>query len=496
MSTAQQNVDLEDQLIEDISGFIHDPVGFAEYAYPWESAGTDLEKSKGLRKWQRKILKAIGDHLQNPETRFDPLCIAVASGHGIGKSALVSIVMGWGMSTGEGCKIVITANTSDQLKTKTWPEVNKWFRLMICGHWFNVFKESITIKNDQMEAEWRTDRTNWSTENTEAFQGLHNQGKRIIVIFDEASSIDDKIYEVTKGALTDEDTEIIWLCFGNPTKNTGYFRSIWGKFKHRWIGEQIDSRTVEGTNKKEIAQQVEDYGEDSDFVRVRVRGEFPRASLNQFISSEDVAKCRKYRAHGFGDFPKILSCDVARFGDDQTVIFTRQGRQTRMLGKYRGLSTAQVTDLMVDFAETEYVDGIVVDGDGIGAPVCDQLIARGYRQKLHEFHGGHPAYNSKMYFNRRAEIWGLMRDALGAGLEIPDIPEMETDLTGPLYGFSNQQQVQLEKKDDMKKRGVSSPDLGDSMAMTFAVRLPPRRRNKPEQPRDYEVGQMEQSWMA
>lgn len=483
-------------MVSDISDFIVDPVGFVEYAYPWEQSGTDLEKSKGPREWQYDVLEAIGEHLQNPETRFQPLRIAVASGHGIGKSAGVAMITGWGMSTCEGCKVLITANTDTQLKTKTWPEMNKWFRLMINGHWFNIFKESITIKNDKLEAEWRTDRVSWSVENTEAFQGLHNLEKRIIVIFDEASSIHDKIYEVTEGALTDENTEIIWICFGNPTQNTGAFKSFFGKQKHRWWTKQIDSRKVEGTNKKEIAKWIEDYGEDSDFVRIRVKGEFPRASLNQFISSEDVARCRKYHAAGFGDFPVILACDVARFGDDQTVIFIRQGRKTTLLGKYRGLSTAQTTDLIVDFEARVYADAIVVDSDGIGAPVHDQLTARGLRKKLHEFHGGHPAYNGKMYFNRRAEVWGLMRDALVAGLEIPDIPELETDLTGPLYGFSNQQQVQLEKKDDMKKRQLSSPDLGDALAMTFAVRLPSKRQNKPANPRQYEEGSLEQSWMA
>lgn len=497
VTAAEPIENVESELVSDIIEFTDDPLGFVNYAYPWGRKNSDLEESTGPREWQTKVLKKIGDHLSNPKTRFQPLRIAVASGHGIGKSAEVAMIMGWGMSTCEDCKIVITANTDTQLKTKTWPEVNKWFRMMICGHWFNVYKESITIKNDKLEATWRADRVSWSTENTEAFQGLHNMGKRIIVIFDEASSIDDRIYEVTEGALTDENTEIIFIAFGNPTKNTGAFKeAIEGKQSHRWYHLQVDSRDVDGTNKVEIAKWIEDYGEDSDFVRIRVRGEFPRASLNQFIASDDVARCRKYKAMGFEDFPKILSCDVARFGDDRTVIMARQGRQIALLGQYRGLSTAQVTDLIVDFSETHYVDAIVVDSDGIGAPVHDQLVARGYRKKLHEFHGGHPAYNSKMYFNRRAEVWGLLRDALIAGVQIPDLPEMETDLTAPLYGFSNQQQVQLEKKDDMKKRGMSSPDLGDSAAMTFAVRLATRRQNKPPKKEFWEVESQGQNWMA
>src|SRR5690606_38633063 len=110
----------------------------------------------------------------------------------------------------------------------------------------------------------------WSERNTEAFAGLHNAGKRIIVIFDEASAIPDIIWETTEGALTDVDTEILWFVFGNPTRNTGRFRDCFdgGKFAHRWRQQKVDSRQVQRTNKKEIEDWIADYGLDSDFVRV------------------------------------------------------------------------------------------------------------------------------------------------------------------------------------------------------------------------------------
>ena len=114
---------------------------------------------------------------------------------------------------------------------------------------------------------------------------MHNQGKRIIALFDEASSIPDVIWETTEGALTDKDTEIIWGVFGNPTRNTGRFRECFagGRFQHRWQPRQVDSRTARLTNKEEIAEWINDYGEDSDFVRVRVKGIFPRAGSMQFV---------------------------------------------------------------------------------------------------------------------------------------------------------------------------------------------------------------------
>lgn len=460
---------VEDQiaLARDIGEYTDDPLGFVDYAF-----------EESPRTWQTKILEAIGSHLKNPATRHQPCQIAVASGKGVGKSTLVGWITNWGLSTCDDCKIVITANTKGQLETKTQPEVGKWFRKAVNGEWFDVNVTS--IKAVEHANEWRADFIPWSIHNTEAFAGLHNVGKRIILIFDEASAIHDKVWEVAEGALTDEDTEIIWLAFGNPTRNTGRFRECFSVLKHRWLTFQIDSRTVEGTNKQQIQKWIEDYGEDSDYVRSMVRGEFPRAGINQFIPSDTVAACRKYKAQGYEGFPKILGVDVARFGDDQTVIFMRQGRKLTLLLKTRGLSTAQTTDRVIDFMEREDADMIVVDSDGIGATVHDQLVARGFSRKLHEFHGGHPATFHQAYFNRRAEVWGNLRDALKAGIEIPDDPDLEIDLTGVQYGFSSQEQVQLEKKDDMKKRGLSSPDLGDAAAMTYGVKLMAKKKAPPQ----------------
>lgn len=463
--------DLEQELANDIAQFEHDPLGFARYAYPWKEG--DLLGSEGPRVWQTDILEVIGKHLQNPESRFQPLQIAVSSGHGIGKSTLIAMITEWAKSTCVDCRVVITANTGTQLDTKTSPEVGKWFRLSINSHWWDVKQTSIRARDKEHEKSWRTDFIPWSKENPAAFAGTHNAGKRILVVFDEASEIDDIIWETVAGALSDADTEIIFLAFGNPTRNTGRFRECFGRFKHRWITRQIDSRSVEGTNKVQIQKDIEDFGEDSDFVRVRWRGEFPRSGSNQFIASDVVAAARKYQAAGYESLPKIISVDVARFGDDQTVIGYRQGRKSVILGKYRKLDTVQTAERVIEFWNREKPDGVVVDGDGIGAGVVDHLTHRGYNaaKGLFEFHGGATPRDESMYRNRRAEIWGAMRDWLGAGAEIPNDPELEQDLIGVQYCFSPKQQIQLERKEDMKKRGMNSPDCGDMLAMTFAVQL-------------------------
>jgi hypothetical protein len=469
--------ELNDQLISDMGRFTHDPAGFVRYAYPWGEAG--LEDSTGPRKWQDQLFQLIAEHLGNPEKRFTPCCIAVASGHGIGKSAAVGMVIGWAKSTCEDTKIVVTANTARQLSTKTVPEVTKWERMAINADWWDVALESIKAKEPGHGETWRCDFMPWSVSNSTAFAGLHNARKRIILIFDEAAEIADVIWEVAEGALTDEFTEIIWLAFGNPTKNSGRFRECFGARAHRWKTLHVDAREVEGTNKAQLAAWVADYGEDSDFVRARVRGEFPRAGFNEFIPADAVAECRKFKAPaGYEQLPKIFGVDVARFGDDKTVVFMRQGRKSGVLGVYRGLDTAQVTAHVIEFIEREQPDAVVVDSDGIGNTVFDQLKFQGYGKRLYEFHGGKPANNHSAYFNRRAEVWGEMRDALKAGMEIPDNVDLAADLTAPQYGFSPQQQIQLEKKDDMKKRGLSSPDFGDALAMTFAVKIAPRPKAK------------------
>jgi hypothetical protein len=396
------------------------------------------------------------------------------------------MIQNWAMSTCDDCKIVVTANTGTQLATKTVPRVEEWFRLSVTKEWWDLKATSITVRDQGHERLWRSDYIPWSENNVEAFAGLHNKGKRIVLVFDEASGIADKIWETAEGALTDEDTEIIWLAFGNPTQNTGRFRECFGKFKHRWETFQIDSRTVEGTNKEEIAKWIEDYGEDSDFVRVRVRGEFPRAGSNQFIASDVVAACRKYRAQGYESLPKILSVDVARFGDDQTVIGLRQGRKFRILGKYRGMDTENVAQRTIEFMEREKPNATVVDGDGLGGGTVDHIKARGFVNGLFEFHGGATPRDPAMYYNRRTEVWGEMRNWLNDGAEIPDDPELDSDLCGPEYSVSRGRSsgsIFLEAKEDMKKRGLASPDCGDCLAMTFGVKLAPPKPKAGPMPR-------------
>ena len=467
-----QITDPQVQLAHDIASFSRDPFKYALYAWPWGEG--ELAQSQGPRLWQRKILTEIRDHLSNPATRFQPLQIAIASGNGIGKSCLISMLNSWCLDTCEDARATITANTEPQLRTKTWPEISRWKKMAITNHWWDIGATSIRAKDDRHSTVWRSDMVTWNEKNPSAFQGLHNAGKRILVVYDEASGIPKIIWEATLGSLTDENTEIIWVAFGNPLHSQGAFRECFGSKAHRWRHLHIDSRNVEGTNKQLFDQWIADYGEDSDLVRVRVRGEFPRVASTQFIAQDDVTAARNYKAQGYDGLPKVLGVDVARFGDDRSSIMMRQGRKTRLLLKVHGLNTAEMAERVIEQWQKWKPDVVVVDGDGLGAGVIDHLRYRGYSRGLHEFHGAERPIDSAMYANRRAEIWGKMREQIQAGMELPDDPEIEQDLTGVQYGMNGRGQIQLEKKSDMKARGMASPDIGDALALTFAVSVKSR----------------------
>lgn len=461
-----------------MAGFTHDPEGFVLYAFPWGEPGELVDKD-GPRKWQRKVLRHLGAQLRAgvalEAALREAIQIAVASGHGVGKSALVAWLILWAMSTHEDTRGVVTANTESQLRTKTWPEVHKWWRLSINRHWFCCAATAIYSTDPDHEKNWRIDAVPWSEHNTEAFAGLHNEGKRILLIFDEASAIANKIWEVAGGALTDAGTEIIWCAFGNPTRNDGRFRECFGRLKHRWKCWQIDAREVEGINLAEAQKLVEDNGEDSDVVRIRVRGMFPRASEMQFIPTDWVAQAMKREARSNTGDPLIMTMDVARGGDDFCVFAFRRGLDARTL-KWVRVPGSEARDSMrlaavaVTLAQRHKPDAFFFDGTGVGGPVGDRIHQLGYSVIEIQFGGSSP---DPKYANMRAYMWGQMREALKGGVAIPDDPDLEAQLAGPQYQHDKHDRLVLESKESMKKRGLSSPDDADALAMTYAYPVMP-----------------------
>jgi len=461
-----------DPLAVEIGSYAHDPLGFVLFAFPWGEAGTVLKTDAGPEPWQRDVLRQIGRSLGSAS---DAIRIAVASGHGVGKSALVAWIIVWALATFRDTRGVVTANTATQLKTKTWPELTKWLRLAVCADWFDISATAIASVEPAHERTWRIDAVPWSLRSTEAFAGLHNQGHRIFVAFDEASAIPDPVWETIEGALTDRDTEILWLATGNPTRNTGRFRECFGRFRHRWQRHQVDGREVSLTDKDEIARWAADYGDDSDFFRVRVKGAFPRGGAMQFIDGETVEEAARRPAESHLRQPLVMGVDCARGGDDQSTIWFRRGRDARTVPAIK----LRVGDLMVlsgkvaEQAIQHRARAVFIDEGGIGAGVVDRVrqMLQGYLVVGVNFGGRADRYmqgdGMPLTANKAAEMWASMRAWLKTG-SIPDDPELMAELTGREYGFNLHNAIQLEKKEDMKKRGLASPDNADGLALTFA----------------------------
>jgi hypothetical protein len=405
----------------------------------------------------------------------------------------VSWIVLWALSTVRDTRGIVTANTEGQLRTKTWPELAKWYGLAINRDWFSYSATSLASTLPGHDKTWRVDAITWSENNTEAIAGLHNKGRRAFALFDEASSIPDGIWETIEGALTDARTELFWCVFGNPTRNGGRFRECFagGRFAHRWQALQVDSRTVSMTSRAQIAEWVKDYGEDSDFIRVRVRGVFPRAGDLQFIPGERVDAAIARALERDEAAPLVMGVDIARQGSDQTVIRFRQGIDARSIPavKFRLPDLMQVASRVLEQVALHKPDAVFVDATGIGWGVfdrlaqlgCQGLVAVDFGARADRSDGGDARAH---YANKRSEMWGFLKDWCKAGC-LPDDRDLAADLTGVEYGYDANNALQLERKQDMRRRGLASPDDGDALALTFAY--PVVQRSEEEDGRTAEL---------
>jgi hypothetical protein len=226
---------------------------------------------------------------------------------------------------------------------------------------------------------------------------------------------------------------------------------------------------------KELANA---YGEDSDYFRVRVKGEFPRVGATEFIPAALVAEARTREAEGQRFDPLIIGVDVARFGDDETVLVFRKGRDARSIPavRLRGLDTMQVASRVVEAAQRYRADGVFIDEGGVGGGVVDRCRQLRLFVLGVQFGGKSDRADlitqGERYANKRAEIWGSLRSWLSVGA-IEDNDDLRDQLVGPAYGFNVRDEIQLERKEDMRRRGVASPDWADALAITFAYQVVP-----------------------
>jgi len=469
-------------LADDIGRFFHDPLGYVRYAFHWghgELAGHD-----GPDAWQTEVLQALGRALREQKAAVR---LAVASGHGVGKSALVAWLVLWAMSTRPDLAGVVTANTARQLADKTWRELALWHRRAINAGWFE-WSASKFVSIDRPKT-WAVSATPWSKEHPEAFAGLH--AEHVMVLMDEASAIDDAIWEVTEGAMTTHGA--MWLCFGNPTRNAGRFRQCFGAHRHRWITYQVDARRARMANQDQIAQWIEDYGLDSDFVRVRVLGEFPKVDDIAFIPEMLVRRAMAREPVATGADALLVGVDPAGEGRDESVIRFRLGNDAASIPPLRIRGRTDLMELAALVAEMargeslhigrRFPDGIFVDATGLGIGLVQRLEQLGVPVIAVQ---ASAESGDKRFANKRTEMWGRMRDWLeNAAALSPRDAKLLADLTAPQYGWSRRRgaedRLQLEGKKQMQARGLASPDDGDALALTFAYPVVQRRAQLPGQ---------------
>jgi hypothetical protein len=471
------NLDLE--LAEFVSQYYADPYGFVMGCYPWGEPGP-LRDYAGPDLWQREFLEQLGHEVaRRGFNGFDPVApirMATASGHGVGKSTVCAWILNWILSTRPHSIGTVTANTYTQLSSKTWAAVQKWTALCLTARWFHASNDR--IYHIAHPATWFATAQTCKEENSESFAGQHSANATSFYLFDESSSIPAKIWEVSAGGLT--DGEPMHFAFGNPTRRDGaFYAACFGADRERWISRSIDSRTASFTNKELIREWQEQYGEDSDFFRVRVRGLPPRAGDLQFVDADRVYQAQNRALSGFRDDPVVLGCDVSRGGQAWSVIRFRKGLDARSIPPIRltgeeSRDTMRLATVLMEAVDREYngqkVHTAFVDS-GFGGPLVDRCHQLGFRNVVEVSFGAKPP--DLHFANMRSYMWSKMRDWLEHGAIDKD-QRLEIDLTGPGYFHNKQDQLTLEGKDSMAKRGLASPDDGDALALTFAQPVRPK----------------------
>jgi hypothetical protein len=492
--SALPKIDYERQLAEDIGSFTHDPEKYILYAFPWGQPGPLRDKRP--RKWTIDVCRSIKAKLQDnkckPGDEWEVIQEACASGHGIGKSAFMAQLILWAMSTFKECRGVVTANTDTQLRTKTWPELIKWHKLAINRHWFTV--TATRISHVEYPETWRVDAIPWSEHNTEAFAGLHNEGKRIFLGMDEASGIADTVWETAEGAMTDAATEIIWIAWGNPTRATGRFRQCWTKFKSMWTTRNVDSRTVEGTNKNRIERWRRIYGELSQFFKVRVMGQFAEADAQQLISLEWIAEARTRNTPPDGSRPRIrISADIADGGEDDTVITVAKHYASfiHVLRQKKYSFEPSVAPIMAAQAiermwkewgcDSSNGDDVVVDALGVGAGTAGHLMLSALKMPVIAYKGGEQSADPKQWRNRRVQSHMCARNdfrdnVIDLSPTMLDDDEAWDEFDEQMCSIRSKPGTEkledLVTKEEMKRDGIKSPDHAESLVMQYATQAP------------------------
>jgi len=430
-----------------------------------------LEKVLGFHCWskQREIIESVRDNRRT----------AVRSGHGSGKTAIAARTVLWFLAAHPHSVVITTAPTWVQVEKQLWREIAK-------GHEAaKGFFDGSLFKTDlQLGPDWFA--TGISTNTPERFSGFHSD--HILLVVDEASGVEDAIFEAGEGFLTSADARI--LLIGNPTQLAGQFHrafhkeaSLWNRISvstmdtPAYTNEEVPPEVLAHLPHKDWAEQMaRQWGPDSAMYAIRVLGEFATRADDAVIFVGDVERAQ---LHELGKEeskrPLVIACDVAGFGDDETVIAVREGEKIRIAEAFNGADPVTVAGhvAMVAHAEAAKTTDsptihIIVDEIGIGAGV-KAVLGRDKNFRVHGFHAARSPRQPDKYPLRRDEMWFEFSERLHeGGVDLDPDSQLLEDLVAPIYSFDTKMRRKVEPKADTKKRLGRSPDRADAVLMAFA----------------------------
>lgn len=475
MALAHRVDSAEDELQDLVVSCYADPLRWVRMAYPWGEPGP-LEHETGPDANQCEFLEALGAEVRS--RKFDgatpalPILMNEASGHGTGKSAMGGWLAGWILSTRPHSIGTVTAGTETQLRERTWAAIQHWMSLCITAHWFDV--QSFGIYSRSSPKDWKLIRQSCRKENAQSFAGQHARTSTSWFLFDEASEVEDLIWDTAMlGGLTDgEPMMFVW---GQMVRNTGmFYRVCYGDQRERWNHRRVDSRTSRFTNKDLIAQMARDYGEESDYYKVRVLGLPPSASELQYIDKARVEVARQRVQVALPDEPLIAGFDVSGGGKAWNVIRFRRGlngnvhEPWRLPGERdpeRSERVGKCAELLSDKRPEYRIAAMFVDS-AFGAPIVARLRALGFTNVYEVNFGGLSPdahqLNMRAYMHAKGKEWLLL------GALPPDDDRLADQLCLAGYHINQSGKLVIESKAEIAGRGEASPDDSDAFLLTFA----------------------------
>jgi hypothetical protein len=402
--------------------------------------------------------------------------MSIHSGHGTGKDAFASWVILHYLITALYPKVICTAPTDSQLRSILWSEIHKWMRGSIIKEALVYQAEKIYLR-DAGGKEWfaipRTISTNQTEDDqAETLAGFHED--YLLYIIDEASGVPDAVRKPLEGSLTGRCNVVLEI--GNPTKSSGAFFDTHNKYRSEWIPLRWNAEESEIVGVDQINRMREKYGIESNAYRVRVLGLPPTASPDSLVPWDWLVAASERDLESAIDDPLAVGVDVARFGDDSSVITACRGMVTADIREYKKLGGVEVAEwtqnVIAEHATDEAVYGVGIDIIGVGASVFDHLNRFSTIQYLYPVNVAEtPAINPDRFERLRDEILWRVRDEFQAGIvKIPAHSDLMHECNEIKWAVQPSGKIKIESKKELKKRGQASPNFLDSYAIARYVR--------------------------